>query len=155
MVGTLAGGQGSIMTQDLRLDSSPELVSNWGGRPAGDESGAHDATPGPSRQPIPAEPAEAAPGMAPGRLRAHDQILIHTRQGTYVFLVTDPAKHFGLVVGGLFGNYAARAVLGVLPAAHDHRLRVGARAVFRIESSAGSMSVTTSVITQLTYRPAS
>jgi hypothetical protein len=94
------------------------------------------------------------PEIALDQLRIGDQIVIQTAHSAYIYLVTDPAKRLGMVVGGVFGNYAAEAFLRVSPAADNYRLRAGARALFYIRSSAGYRRVTTSVITDLILRRA-
>jgi hypothetical protein len=52
---------------------------------------------------------ETAPKIALDQLGVGDQIVIQTAHGVYIYLVTDTAKHLGMVVGGVFGNYAAEA----------------------------------------------
>ena len=100
----------------------------------------------------PSESLEATPEIALDQLRVGDQIVIQTAHSAYIFLVIDPSKHLGLVVGGVFGNYAAEASLGVLPATRDHRLRPGVRVRFYIGSSAGGRRVTTSTVTDIIHR---
>jgi hypothetical protein len=92
--------------------------------------------------------------IALDQLRANDQILIQTAFSAYVFLVIDPAKPLGLVVGGVFGDYAAEASLEVLSIRPTSRLRVGLCARFHVESPAGCRRITTSVITNLLCRRA-
>lgn len=99
-----------------------------------------------------ANSAEATAEIALNQLLANDQILIQTVHSTYVFLVTNPAKCLGLVVGGVFGDYAAEASLEAFPFVHDCNLRAGVRVRFYVESAAGSKRVTTSVITNLIHR---
>lgn len=97
---------------------------------------------------------EAAPEIALDQMRQSDQIVIQTSHSAYIFLVIDPAKRLGMVVGGFFGDYATEAYLDVLPAADDDRLRAGSHALFYVGSRAGYNRVTTSIITNLVYRPA-
>jgi hypothetical protein len=92
--------------------------------------------------------------IALDQLRVNDQVLIRTRHGAYTFLVIDPAKHLGLVVGGLFGDYAAEAFLEVTPNTRDQRLRAGLRVCFYVRSSLGRRSVITSAVTELIHRRA-
>src|SRR5262249_43067827 len=92
--------------------------------------------------------------IAIDQLRANDQILIRTAFSTYVFLVIDPAKRLGLVVGGVFGDYAAEASLEILSVRHTSRLRAGLCARFHVESRGGRKRITTSVVTSLVYRRA-
>ena len=94
------------------------------------------------------------PEIALDQLRIGDQIVIQTAHSAYVYLVTDPAQCLGMVVGGVFGNYAAEVFLKASPAADIYRLRAGARALFYTRSSAGYRRVTTSVITGLILRRA-
>lgn len=95
---------------------------------------------------------EAIPEIELDQLSAGDQIVIFTTHSDYIFLVSDPAKHLGMVIGGVFGNYAVEAYLRVLPVAGDCRLRAGSRAVFYVGSSVGCRRVTTSIITNLVLR---
>ena len=90
--------------------------------------------------------------IALDQLRVNDQVVIRTEHGAYIFLVIDPSKHLGLVIGGVFGNYAAEAVLEVEPGTRDHRLRTGVRVCFYIGSREGGKRVTTSAVTDLIYR---
>jgi hypothetical protein len=99
-----------------------------------------------------ANSAEATAEIALNQLRANDQVLIQTVHSTYIFLVTNPGKCLGLVVGGVFGDYAVEASLEAFPFAHDCNLRAGVRVRFYVESAAGSKRVTTSVITNLIHR---
>jgi hypothetical protein len=99
-------------------------------------------------------PNEAASEVPLDQMRENDQIVIQTSHSAYIFLVIDPVMRLGLVVGGLFGEYATEAYLEVLPAAHDDRLRTGSRAIFYVGSRAGYKRVTTSIITNLIYRQA-
>lgn len=94
------------------------------------------------------------PEIALDQLRIGDQIVIQTAHSAYVYLVTDPAQRLGMVVGGVFGNYAAEVFLKASPAADNYRLTAGARALFYTRSSAGYRRVTTSVITGLILRRA-
>ncbi len=92
--------------------------------------------------------------IALNQLRMNDQVVIRTVHSTYIFLVIDPSKHLGLVVGGAFGDYAVEASLEVMPVTHDHRLSMGVRVCFYIGASVGSKRVTTSAITELIHRRA-
>jgi hypothetical protein len=80
--------------------------------------------------------------------------VIRTAHSTYIFLVIDPSKHLGLVVGGLFGDYTAEAFLEVSPISQDQRLRAGVRVHFYVRSNMRSRRVTTSAITGLIHRRA-
>ena len=102
---------------------------------------------------MPAVELDATAEIALDQLRAGDQILIHTLHSTYIFLILDPAKQLGQVVGGVFGDYAIEVLLDTMPVAHDHRLRAGMRVLFLAAGSRGKR-VTTSVIKRLVHRPA-
>jgi len=86
------------------------------------------------------------------QLHAGDQIVIQARYGAYIFRVIGPPQRLGLLVGGVFGNYAVQAVLEMLPVETDHLLRAGGRALFHVESSADPRLVPTSVITHPIHR---
>jgi hypothetical protein len=98
--------------------------------------------------------ADSVTVIACGQLRANDQILIHTEHSTYIFLVIDPIKPLGLVVGGVFGDYAAKVFLDTMPMVQDCVLQTGRRVIFHAATIFGHKRVTTSVITELVYRPA-
>jgi hypothetical protein len=157
------------MTGNLKLTSSPEPITlDRGGRLRDEDkkttlalptersrrpgTPADGSTSRASRRPKRTDSLWATPEIALDQLHTGDQILIRTVNSTYIFLVTDPAKRLGLLVGGVFGNYAAHAVLDVWPVEPDQRLRAGARARFQVESSAGIKRVISSVITGLTHR---
>jgi hypothetical protein len=130
------------MSNQLNLVSLPEPVKRSTGNLT---SGSRT----PSRQ-----SGALATEIALDQLRVNDQVLIQTAHSTYIFLVIDPAKHLGLVVGGLFGDYAAEAYLEVTPITRDQCLRAGVRACFYIRSSSGYRRVITSAITSLIHRRA-
>jgi hypothetical protein len=131
-----------------------------GGRTPSRQSGAFAVTANAcsDQRPSPTDSLSDSRGTTPeialDQLRIGDQVVIQTAHSAYIYLVTDPAKRLGMVVGGVFGNYAAEAFLKVSPAADNYRLRAGARALFYIRSSAGYRRVTTSVITGLILRRA-
>ncbi|HKR59084.1 MAG TPA: hypothetical protein VJS64_05070 [Pyrinomonadaceae bacterium] len=105
-----------------------------------------------SRPTSPDQSAQATPEIALDQTRVNDQVVIRTAHSTYIFLVTDPSRHLGLVVGGLFGDYAAEVFLEVLPVTEHHRLKAGMRVCFYIGSRAGCKRVITSAVTELIYR---
>ena len=128
------------MSSQLKLITLPEQVN-------------HDTGNLPSRRrTLSCQSDSMATEITLDQLRINDQVVIRTAHSTYIFLVIDPSKHLGLVVGGLFGDYAAEAFLEMEPGTCDHRLRAGVRLCFYIESSAGGKRVTTSAVTDLIYR---
>jgi len=151
-----------------------EVVTNAPEEPAGRSTGSHscggrtparqsgalagDATARANQRPSPSiSPSdfiEATPEIPFDQLRPGDQIVIQTAHSAYIFLVRDPARRLGMVVGGVFGNYAAEAYLEVLSVADDFRRRAGACAIFYVTSGAECRRVRTSVITCLIYRRA-
>jgi hypothetical protein len=128
------------MSRQLNLISLPEQVNHTTGNLS---SGSRTS----SRQSGP-----LATEIALDQLRVNDQIVIRTAHGTYIFLVIDPSKHLGLVVGGVFGDYAVEAFLEVAPVTRDQLLKAGMRVCFYIGSIAGGKRVTTSAVTDLNYR---
>lgn len=86
------------------------------------------------------------------QLRVNDQIVIRTAHSAYIFLVVDPLRQLGLVVGGVFGNYATEAYLDTAPVTQDNRLRTGLRARFHTGADGMGRRVITSVITELIHR---
>ena len=88
------------------------------------------------------------------KLRVNDHVLIRTAHSAYTFRILDPAKHLGLVEGGVFGNYAVKAFLEVAPITRDQRLKPGVRVCFYTSSFLGYQRVITSSITSLFHRRA-
>jgi hypothetical protein len=104
------------------------------------------------RDSVSTERGETMVEISLDQLRINDQILIRTKYSTYTFLVIDPTKFLGLVVGGVFGDYAVEAYLETRSSPLDHRLRAGIRVSFYASSTVGCRRVTTSAITKILYR---
>lgn len=87
-------------------------------------------------------------------LNPKDKLVIRTRNSTYRFLVTDPAKRQGVLTGGAIGNHARSAVL-IESFTDDHRiesshgLKTGARSLFYLSSARGVERMATSIIEEL------
>jgi len=128
------------MSRRLNLISLPERVNRTTGKlSSGSRSSYRQSGP-------------LATEIALDQLRVNDQVVIRTAYSTYIFQVIDPSKHLGMVIGGVFGDYAARAYLEVAPITRDHRLRTGVRVCFYVESNPWGKRVTTSVVTELIHR---
>ena len=89
-------------------------------------------------------------------LKPKDRVVIRTRNSTYRFLITDPARRQGVLTGGAIGNNARNAVLIEAFAAEDgercvksNDLRTGARLLFYLSSTRGVERLATSVIQEL------
>lgn len=88
-------------------------------------------------------------------LRPKDKVVIRTRNSTYRFLITDPAKRRGVLTGGALGNNAREAVLIESFALEEsarretHGLKTGARVLFYLYSTRGAERMATSVIHEL------
>ncbi len=89
-------------------------------------------------------------------LNPKDKIVIRTRNSTYKFLITDPAKRRGVLTGGSLGNNARDAVLIELFALDENAkressygLKPGARILFYLNSTKGVERMATSVIQEL------
>jgi len=74
-------------------------------------------------------------------LKAKDKVVIRTRNSSYRFLVTDPAKRQGVLTGGLLGNSTRDAVLiesiaveGDTKLERSSGFRTGARILFYLSS---------------------
>lgn len=93
-------------------------------------------------------------------LIAGDQLLIETNHSIYIFIIADPRKGIGNLIGGLLGNYMARACLLSLSidksTALQNRksLRPSMHARFLIESGNRIRCLCTSPITKLIHRSA-
>ena len=89
-------------------------------------------------------------------LKAKDRVVIRTRNSTYRFLVTDPAKRLGVLTGGALGNNTRDAVLIESVAVQEDAklerssgLRTGARILFYLSSPRGAERLATSVVEEL------
>ena len=88
-------------------------------------------------------------------LKPKDKVVIRTRNSTYRFLITDPAKRRGVLTGGALGNQACEAVLIESFALEEsarrenYGLKTGARILFYLYSSRGAERMATSVIQEL------
>jgi hypothetical protein len=89
-------------------------------------------------------------------LSPKDKVVIRTRNSTYRFLITDPAKRRGVLTGGSLGHNTRDAVLiesfaldenGKRESSYD--LRTGARILFYLSSTRGVERMATSVIQEL------
>ncbi len=87
----------------------------------------------------------------------NDKLVIKTNNSTYGFLFADPALRQGTLSGGALTDAARGAILiGSILEGADGRaseipgLKVGARAVFYLVSSAGMERLITSVVINLT-----
>jgi hypothetical protein len=90
-------------------------------------------------------------------LAACDTFVIQTQNSRYSFIVTEPHLHQGILSGGSFGERLVKAVLIPSPAdlgqfvTDAHRLRIGARMMFVVESRRGPIGGMTSAVTKI-YR---
>lgn len=88
-------------------------------------------------------------------LQPKDKVVIRTRNSTYRFLVTDPAKRRGVLTGGALGKNACEAVLieplapGEDAGQETNGLKTGARVLFYFYSTRGAERMATSVIQEL------
>ena len=89
-------------------------------------------------------------------LKPRDKVVIRTRNSTYRFLITDPAKRQGVLTGGSLGNNTRNAVLIESFAAEDERrlessycLKTGSRILFYLSSARGVERMATSIIQEL------
>lgn len=89
-------------------------------------------------------------------LKAKDRVVIRTRNSSYRFLVTDPAKRLGVLTGGLLGNTTRDAVLiesiaveGDTKLERSSGFRTGARILFYLSSPRGAERMATSVVEEL------
>lgn len=89
-------------------------------------------------------------------LKPKDKLVIRTRNSTYRFLITDPAKRRGVLIGGALGNTTREAVLiesfGLEENAEpktSYGLKTGARVLFYLYSTKGAERMATSVIQEL------
>lgn len=81
-------------------------------------------------------------------LEAADTLIVQTRNSTYTFSVTDAADRLGTLTGGAL----TFVVDARLVKAGSNKLKVGSSVVFLIESSSGTKRLSTSPLTQLSYR---
>ena len=92
------------------------------------------------------------------QMNAEDEIYIRTKKSEYRFLVTDPELYRGILTGGRLGQQPHDAFLvgAILP--HDgdisdsKKLVTGARALFYLNGKHGLDCLTTSVISELSWR---
>jgi hypothetical protein len=90
-------------------------------------------------------------------LVACDTFVIQTQNSRYSFIVTEPHLHQGILSGGSFGERLVKAVLIPSPAERSHfvtdahRLKVGGRMMFVVESRRGPIGGMTSTVTAI-YR---
>jgi hypothetical protein len=89
-------------------------------------------------------------------LKAKDKVVIRTRNSTYRFLLTDPAKRLGVLTGGALGNSTRDAALIESVAVEENAklerssgLRTGARILFYLSSPRGAERMATSVVEEL------
>jgi len=100
--------------------------------------------------------SEAVSEIALGSLSAADCLLIKTANSTYAFVIVDPKRGRGILMGGALGSGAVTTVLLgaeirnagqvtlVLSKVHE-----GSRAIFFVESRGGVNQLITSPITRL------
>jgi len=90
-------------------------------------------------------------------LVACDTFVIQTQNSRYSFIVTEPQLHQGILSGGSFGERLVKAVLIPSPAERGHfvtdahRLKVGGRMMFVVESRRGPIGGMISTVTAI-YR---
>ena len=100
-------------------------------------------------------PGQAQVSIDLDDLKPKDKIVIRTRNSTYRFLITEPAKRHGVLTGGALGNNAREAVLIESFALeqganrHTYGLKTGARVLFFLYSTRGAERMATSVIQEL------
>ncbi|MFY9607326.1 MAG: hypothetical protein WAU45_01765 [Blastocatellia bacterium] len=89
-------------------------------------------------------------------LNPKDKVVIRTRNSSYRFLITDPAKRRGVLTGGALGNNTLDAVLIESFAQESNAkretsydLKTGARVLFYLYSTKGAERIATSVIQEL------
>ena len=88
-------------------------------------------------------------------LTAYDTLLIKTQNSTYSFIVTEPQLHQGILSGGSFGDRLVKAILIPSPAGagqfvtNAHRLSIGTRLMFVVESRRGPIGGLTSAVTKI------
>jgi hypothetical protein len=91
-------------------------------------------------------------------MNAEDVISIRTKTSEYHFLVTDPGLCRGILTGGVLGQQPHDAFLvgAIFPLDEGIRdpkkLETGARALFYLNRKHGLDCLTTSVITELSFR---
>jgi hypothetical protein len=92
-------------------------------------------------------------------LQCDDCLLITTADSTYCFIIEDPARHRGVLIGGVFGGSSVSSVLlgtqitkgGGRVSGLFARLCEGSRAIFFVASRDGVNKVVTSTITRLVH----
>ena len=96
-------------------------------------------------------------GLSLDNMTGNDRLVIKTNNSTYRFVMTDPALRQGLLSGGALSDTPRSVILvgSILEGAGGFvsdfpGLKVGARAVFYLASSAGMERLITSVIIKLT-----
>ena len=89
-------------------------------------------------------------------LSPKDKVVIRTRNSTYRFLITDPAKRRGVLTGGSLCTNTRDAVLSESFALDEngkressYHLRTGARILFYLSSTTGVERMATSVIEEI------
>lgn len=100
--------------------------------------------------------SEAVSEIALDALNASDCIVIKTANSTYCFVVTDPVKRRGILMGGALGSGKATTVLLGAEIRNDgqvsallSKLHEGSQAVFFVASSDGVNQLITAPITGL------
>jgi hypothetical protein len=90
-------------------------------------------------------------------IRAADEVLIETKNSTYVFVLTDAEKRSGLLSGGQLGQNSRDAVIvgtmaedGNMVIDDSPVLRTNSRALFSLRVRNGLEQLLTSAITGLT-----
>lgn len=93
-----------------------------------------------------------------GSLRVGAELVIRTRNGEYVFVLTDPATRLGRLSGGSLEGEAREAVLACAVSGDgdstrsEAHLRVGSRAVFYLFAEDRTKTLATSTIRELRSR---
>src|ERR1700730_3455630 len=92
------------------------------------------------------------------QMNAEDEIYIRTKKSEYRFLVTDPELYRGILTGGRLGQQPHDAFLVGAIFPHDgdisdsKKLVAGSRVLFYLNGKHGLDCLTTSVITELSWR---
>jgi len=100
--------------------------------------------------------SQAINEIALDALNESDLILIKTVNSTYCFLVSDPVRRLGILMGGVVGGAGVAAVaLGAEIGKNGQvsgsfaKLYTGARAIFFLRSPDGPRRLVTSAVTRL------
>ena len=132
-----AGGKGLQSEEDLRMRRNKELIMTTLSSISRKE-----------------EPSE----LRISDIRADDEVLIETRNSTYVFVLTDPEERSGLLYGGRLGQNISDAIIvgtiaedGKMVIEDSPVLRTNSRALFFLRARGGLEQFLTSAISGLTY----